>query len=113
MTAPLATLLDGVAVEEVIGDTNVPVTDVTQDSRAVTRGALYCCVRGRRVDGHELAGAVVAAGAGSLLVERVLDLAVAQVRVPSARRAMAPIAAAFFGHPAARLSVVGVTGTNG
>jgi UDP-N-acetylmuramoyl-L-alanyl-D-glutamate--2,6-diaminopimelate ligase len=113
MTAPLSTLLDDVAVEEVIGDAGVPVTDVTQDTRAVTPGALYCCIVGRRVDGHELAGAAVDAGASSLVVERALDVAVPQVRVRSARAAVAPIAAAFFGHPSARLAVVGVTGTNG
>jgi UDP-N-acetylmuramoyl-L-alanyl-D-glutamate--2,6-diaminopimelate ligase len=113
MTAPLSSLLDDVAVEEVIGDAGAPVTDVTQDTRAVVPGALYCCIVGRRVDGHDLAAAAVGAGAGSLLVERALDVPVPQVRVASARAAVAPIAAAFFGHPASRLPVVGVTGTNG
>ncbi|HZQ59019.1 MAG TPA: UDP-N-acetylmuramoyl-L-alanyl-D-glutamate--2,6-diaminopimelate ligase [Acidimicrobiales bacterium] len=113
MTAPLSTLLVDIAVEEVIGDPAVPVTEVTNDSRAVVPGALYCCIVGRRADGHDFAGAAVGAGASSLLVERTLDVAVPQVRVRSARRAMAPIAAAFFGHPSARLPVVGVTGTNG
>src|SRR5579862_6447674 len=113
MTAPLFSLLEDVAVEEVVGDMGVTVTDVTQDSRAVAPGALYCCVVGRRVDGHDFAGAAVEAGASSLLVERALDVAVPQVRVGSARRSVAPVAAAFFGHPSSQLAVVGVTGTNG
>jgi UDP-N-acetylmuramoyl-L-alanyl-D-glutamate--2,6-diaminopimelate ligase len=86
---------------------------VTQDSRSVIEGALYCCVAGARVDGHDLAPSVVAAGANSLLVERWLDVAVPQVRVRSTRRSVGPVAAAFWGQPSDRLSVVGVTGTNG
>ncbi|HVM65524.1 MAG TPA: UDP-N-acetylmuramoyl-L-alanyl-D-glutamate--2,6-diaminopimelate ligase [Acidimicrobiales bacterium] len=113
MTAPLLSLLHDVAVEEVIGDPTVPVSDVTQDSRAVVAGALYCCIAGRRVDGHDLAGTAVEAGARSLLVERALPVAVPQVRVASTRAAVAPVAAAFFRHPSARLPVIGVTGTNG
>src|ERR1700676_1599928 len=114
MTARPAALLDDVEVAEVIGNAyEVTVTDVTQDSRAVVDGALYCCIVGRDVDGHDLAAAVVESGARSLLVERVVDVAVTQVRVASTRRAVAPVAAAFWGHPSTRLSVIGVTGTNG
>lgn len=115
MTARLASLLDDVEVLEVMGgDTgHVEVTGVTQDSRTVAGGSLYCCIPGRTVDGHDLAADVVTAGARSLLVERWVDVAVPQVRVPSTRVAVAPVAAAFFGHPSRRLTVVGVTGTNG
>lgn len=115
MTARLASLLDDVEVLEVVGgDTGrVEVTSVTQDSRSVIEGSLYCCVPGSRIDGHDLAAEVVGAGARSLLVERWVDAAVPQVRVESTRRAIAPVAAAFFGRPSHRLSVVGVTGTNG
>ena len=115
MTARLAALLDDVEVAEIIGGDpwDVEVTSVTQDSAAVVPGSLYCCIVGRTVDAHDLAPAVVRAGAGSLLVERVVDVAVPQVRVVSTRQAVAPIAAAFFGHPSSRLAVIGVTGTNG
>jgi UDP-N-acetylmuramoyl-L-alanyl-D-glutamate--2,6-diaminopimelate ligase len=107
-------LLNDVEVLEVVGDAaGTTVMDVTQDSAAVVPGALYCCVPGLRVDGHDLAPAVVEAGAGSLLVERTLEVDVPQVRVPSTRRAVAPVAAAFHGHPSRHLTVVGVTGTNG
>jgi len=115
MTTPLAALLEDVEVAEVVGGDprQVEVTSVTQDSSAVVPGSLYCCIRGARVDGHDLARDVVIAGARSLLVERIVDVAVPQVRVSSTRRGVAPAAAAFWGHPSRRLSVVGVTGTNG
>jgi UDP-N-acetylmuramoyl-L-alanyl-D-glutamate--2,6-diaminopimelate ligase len=115
MTARLAALLDDVEVAEVIGGDprDVEVSGVTQDSSAVAPGSLYCCIVGRTVDGHDLAPEVVRAGARSLLVERVVDVAVPQVKVASTRSAIAPVAAAFYGHPSARMDVVGVTGTNG
>jgi UDP-N-acetylmuramoyl-L-alanyl-D-glutamate--2,6-diaminopimelate ligase len=65
------------------------------------------------VDGHDLAGGAVAAGAVALLVDHALPLAVPQVVVPDVRRAMGPIAAAFWGVPSHELVVVGVTGTSG
>jgi len=115
MTVRLRSLLKDLDAPEVVGDDagTVEVTAVTQDSHAVVPGALYCCIVGSRWDGHELATDVVSAGARSLLVERWLDVAVPQVRVPSAREAVGPVSAAYWGHPSGRLSVVGVTGTNG
>ena len=95
------------------GDDRVDVTGVAHDSRAVTPGTLFCCVRGRRTDGHDHAPAAVAAGAVALLCERPLGLGVPEVVVPDVRRAMGPVAAAVHGHPSEALAVVGVTGTNG
>jgi UDP-N-acetylmuramoyl-L-alanyl-D-glutamate--2,6-diaminopimelate ligase len=74
---------------------------------------LFFCVPGERVDGHAFAAAAVEAGAVALVVERELDVGVAQVVVPDVRAAMAPLAARFFGDPTGELRVVGVTGTNG
>jgi UDP-N-acetylmuramoyl-L-alanyl-D-glutamate--2,6-diaminopimelate ligase len=114
VTARLASLTSEVDVLEVAGSAgDTAVTAVTQDSESVISGALYCCIRGSRVDGHDLAPGVVASGAGSLLVERLLAVDVPQVRVADTRQAVAPVAAAFFDHPSRQLSVVGVTGTNG
>ena len=96
------------------------ITSVTHRHDDVGPGALFCCLRGRRRDGHDFAAAAVAAGAVALLSERPLDLEIGgvaanvpQVVVADARAAMAPVAAELFGHPSRRLSVVGVTGTNG
>ena len=89
------------------------VASLAYDSRKVGPGALFFCVPGERVDGHEFAEAAVGAGAVGLVVERELDLDVAQVVVGDARAAMAPLAARFFGDPTGELRVVGVTGTNG
>jgi UDP-N-acetylmuramoyl-L-alanyl-D-glutamate--2,6-diaminopimelate ligase len=89
------------------------VRAVVHDTHDVAPGSLFCCVRGGLVDGHDLAGGAVAAGAVALLVDHALPLAVPQVVVPDVRRAMGPIAAAFWGDPSHELVVVGVTGTSG
>jgi len=98
----------------VVGDGSVEVGDLAYDSRKVGPGTLFFCVRGEKVDGHEFAVAAVEAGAAGLVVEHELPaVEVAQVVVPDARAAMAPLAARFFGDPTEELRVVGVTGTNG
>ena len=89
------------------------VTALAYDSRRVTPGTLFFCVPGFRSDGHDFAARAVQAGAVALVVERPLGLGVPEVLVGSARAAMAPAAARFYGEPARELQVVGVTGTNG
>ncbi|MBD0290285.1 MAG: UDP-N-acetylmuramoyl-L-alanyl-D-glutamate--2,6-diaminopimelate ligase, partial [Thermoleophilia bacterium] len=91
----------------------VTVADLAYDARSVSPGALFVCVPGFRRDGHDFAGAAVAAGAVALIVERELDLPVPQLVVADARLAMALAADAFFGRPTRELAVAGVTGTNG
>ncbi|HSO52504.1 MAG TPA: Mur ligase family protein, partial [Actinomycetes bacterium] len=110
--APLASLAPAVQ-GEVRGDAGTTVTDVVLDTRTVVPGALFCCVPGARVDGHDLAGKALDAGAAALCVQRPLDLEAPQLVVPNVRDALAPLAAAFFDHPSGRFDLVGVTGTNG
>ncbi len=93
------------------------IRGVRYDSRQVSPGDLFVALRGTNSDGHDYIDRAVALGAAALLVEEIPDAAtrgdVPAVRVGDTRRAMAPIAARFFGHPASELSLVGVTGTNG
>jgi UDP-N-acetylmuramoyl-L-alanyl-D-glutamate--2,6-diaminopimelate ligase len=109
----LGTLVAELPHARIAGDTAVEVESLAYDSRKVGPGALFFCVPGEKVDGHEFGAAAVEAGAVGLVVERELELDVAQVVVPDARAAMAPLAARFNGDPTAQLRVVGVTGTNG
>ncbi len=104
-----------VAVRRRLGPDAARIGGIAYDSRAVRRGDLYCCIRGEHVDGHDFAPEAVDAGAVALLAERELDAldAVPQVLVDDSRAAMAPIAAAFYGHPSEAMTVVGVTGTTG
>lgn len=115
----LSELLGAVAAEPALQgvqvrlDDDVELSGIAHDSRRTGPGMLFCCVPGANFDGHELAVDAVAAGAVALLCERPLGLGVAEVQVSSVREAMGPVAAAICGRPSDRLTVVGVTGTNG
>jgi UDP-N-acetylmuramoyl-L-alanyl-D-glutamate--2,6-diaminopimelate ligase len=109
----LKELLDGVEVLALRGDPGVEVRALTHDSRQVRPGACFACVVGATTDGHSHAPAAVAAGAVALLVERELDLGVAEAEVRSVRRALGPAAARLHGDPSRSMHCLGVTGTNG
>lgn len=91
----------------------VEIAGLAYDSRRVAAGDLFFCVSGFASDGHDHAAQAVQNGAAALVVERPLGLGVPEVLVDSARAAMAPLAACFYGDPSRELRVVGVTGTNG
>jgi UDP-N-acetylmuramoyl-L-alanyl-D-glutamate--2,6-diaminopimelate ligase len=107
----LRALLEDVPTAEIHGDATVAGLAYRTDD--VEARALFFCVPGSRADGHDFAAEAVARGAASLVVERRLDLDVAQALVPSVREAMGPVAASFYGHPADAMTLVGITGTNG
>src|ERR671935_1219718 len=111
----LERVIAALAPRDVVGRAPLDVADLAYDTRAVTRGALFFCVRGANVDGHDLVSQAVEAGAAALVVERPVTVApdVPQVVVADSRAAMAVAADVFFGHPTHELDVVGVTGTNG
>ena len=108
---PLSELAGVVPGSRWTGD--VPVHGVAYDSRRVVDGVLFFAMPGSHADGHQYAAAAVEAGACALVVERELALPVPQLVVPSVRRAIGPVAGAFYGRPSEHLQVVGVTGTNG
>jgi UDP-N-acetylmuramoyl-L-alanyl-D-glutamate--2,6-diaminopimelate ligase len=83
------------------------------DSRAGMPGMLYLAVRGSQSDGHRFVGDAVRRGATSVLVEAPQQSGVPEILVHDSRRAALVLGGAWFGHPGQRLTLVGVTGTNG
>src|SRR5690242_14725782 len=98
---------------EVVNDAPSEIRDLAYDTRSVTPGSLFFCVRGEHADGHAFASTARALGATALVVERPLAVDAPQLVVADARAAMAPAASLFFGEPTRDLDVAGVTGTNG
>jgi UDP-N-acetylmuramoyl-L-alanyl-D-glutamate--2,6-diaminopimelate ligase len=105
-----------------IGDADVAISSIEYDSRAVRPGALFVAVRGLTVDGHAFIPQALANGAAALAVEEGTESSwreaagaagVPVVVMDDTRPGLAHLAAAFHGHPARRLKVVGVTGTDG
>jgi UDP-N-acetylmuramoyl-L-alanyl-D-glutamate--2,6-diaminopimelate ligase len=109
----LELMAQAVRAERVANPAPVDIADLAYDARRVTPGALFVCVPGLKADGHDFAPDAVRNGAAALVVERELELAVPQLVVADARKAMARAADAFFAHPTSELQVAGVTGTNG
>ncbi len=95
------------------GAFDIPVTDVTDDSRVVADGALFIAVKGTERDGHDYLAAAANAGAVAAIVEDRARTELPALVVNDGRRAAAIASAAFFGWPARELQLVGVTGTNG
>ncbi len=88
-------------------------TALTVDSRAAAGGSVYLAVRGSQADGHRYVGDAVRRGAAAAVVEAPSSSGVPEVVVRDGRRAALVLGAAWFGHPARKLGLVGVTGTNG
>ena len=110
----LGALTDVIAPERVSGMPVGEVRGLAYDSRAVRPGTLFFAVPGVHVDGHDFVPDAVAAGAVGVVVERELpDVPVPQLVVDRARRALADAADAWFGRPSERLTVIGITGTDG
>ncbi len=109
-------LLKGIDIIEVHGTIdNVDIKAITHDSREVVPGALFFCLPGTTVDGHDFAAEAIEAGAVAIVCEKLLPVSVPQaiVGVNKARAIMAIIAARFFDYPSSRIKVIGVTGTDG
>jgi UDP-N-acetylmuramoyl-L-alanyl-D-glutamate--2,6-diaminopimelate ligase len=87
---------------------------VEHDSRRVKAGDLFVAVSGLHADGHAFVATAARRGAAAAIVEReVPEADLPQIRVSSARRALACLAAEESGHPSREMVMVGVTGTNG
>ena len=98
------------------GDTSIRISGISQDSRLLQKGDLFCCVRGDTFDGHEFVAQAIDKGAVALLVDKHDDsvpIEIVQIEVADVRAVLGNVAAAAFEFPARSLMLVGITGTNG
>jgi len=113
---PIATLLEALPDKTVLGTLPAAVTGVAYDSRKVAAGELFVAVPGLKQDGRRFIADALARGATAVVAEGpdpLAGTATGRVVVPSSREALARLADAYHGHPSRRLTVVGITGTNG
>lgn len=111
----LTELLKGIEYECVNGSLDVEVKDIVNDSRQVREGSLFFCIKGAVSDGHQYVPEVIKKGACVVVVQDQVEVPenVTVIRVADTRLAMSYISAAYYGNPAEKLKIIGVTGTKG
>jgi UDP-N-acetylmuramoyl-L-alanyl-D-glutamate--2,6-diaminopimelate ligase len=93
---------------------DIPITGIAIDNRLVRPGDLFVAMKGGMADGHDFIPDAIERGAGAVVGDTLLDgLSVPYIRVENSRRALTWLAAAFYGNPGRKLTVIGVTGTDG
>lgn len=92
---------------------DIDITGIADDSRKVSEGNAFVCIKGYETDGHLFAAKAAENGAALIVAEDKLDVSVPVVYVEDTRKVIADMAAEFYGHPADKLSLIGITGTNG
>lgn len=111
----LSELLTALEPVSFSGDSEREITAVAYDSRTVIPGSLFVCIRGEETDGHKYIPNAIQAGAAAIVAEEEpsFPLDAALILVRDARSALARISAAWFGYPASRMTMIGLTGTKG
>ncbi|WP_346909263.1 UDP-N-acetylmuramoyl-L-alanyl-D-glutamate--2,6-diaminopimelate ligase [Faecalicatena orotica] len=111
----LTQLLERLEYEVIQGNDEIEVRELINDSRKVREGSVFVCISGAVVDGHEFVGDVAAKGAAAVIVEKDVEAPedMTVIRVPDTRYALALMSAAYFGYPADKMKIIGITGTKG
>lgn len=111
----LKNLLERLEYTCVQGSLDTEVSAIVNDSRKAVPGCLFFCIKGAVKDGHEYAAEVVQKGAKVLVTEDPVQVPkdVTVIQTADSRYAMAVIAAAWYGHPAEEMKIIGITGTKG
>lgn len=109
----LGDLLNGLTVKEAQSDMALEISGISYDSRATKKGDLFVAVRGYESDGHCYIKAAVEKGAVCILCEEKPAVDIPYIILGNTRRGLAAVSAAWFNHPASKMKLVGVTGTNG
>ena len=112
----LTELLKNVKPLSIVGNAEVDITGVNIDSRRIEPGHLFVAITGTQTDGHQFISKAIAAGAKAILCERLPEdkaERVTYVQVSSTEDSVGKVATLFYGDPSRKLTLVGVTGTNG
>src|ERR1043166_2196565 len=110
----LKTLAGAIPIRQLIGTLDRTVESIAYDSRRVQRNGLFVALRGEKTDGHQFIGRAIEKGASVIVAEREeKNPRVTCLVVENTRTALADFSATFYGHPARRLKLAAVTGTNG
>ena len=112
----LKDILYKVSIEAVKGSTEIAIGKLDFDSRKITNGDVFVAIRGSVSDGHQYIEKAIALGATAIVCDTFPDViheSVTYIQVRDTNKALAYLAANYFGNPSHNLKLVGITGTNG
>ena len=109
----LSEMIESIRVAERCNYRDLEITGISTDSRLVEGGELFIAVKGYELDGHDFIDQAIERGAAALVIGRPHESALPTVIVDDTAGAAALLARTFFGDPASKLVLVGITGTNG
>lgn len=92
---------------------NTEITGIAYDSRKIVKGNVFVCIKGYETDGHRFAKSAERNGAAVIVAESKIDVSVPVIYVENTRKAIAELSCRFYGNPSKKLSLIGITGTNG
>ena len=107
-------IIKDINVLKVVGDLDLNITNIQYDSRLVTEGTLFICIKGFNSDGHDFIQSAIEKGAKAFLVSEDVEIdGYTFIKVEDTRESMAKVGANFYNYPSKDFDVIGVTGTNG
>jgi len=112
----LETLLNRIPVVEIIGKTNPEVSEIVFDSRKAVENSLYVAIKGTVSDGHSFINTAIAKGSKIVVCEDLpenLASDITFIKVKNSSKVLGQLASNFYGNPSEKLSLIGITGTNG
>ena len=110
----LKDLLQGIHVLECTADLDQDITGVVRDTRKeIPAGSLFVAVSGFAFDGNRYIPMAMEKGAVAVITAKKPEIDVPYILVDSDRKALAMLGVNFYGHPAEKMTMIGITGTNG
>ncbi|HET7733556.1 MAG TPA: Mur ligase domain-containing protein, partial [Paludibacter sp.] len=109
-------ILQNVILQKTVGETEINIADIQFDSRKVENGSAFVATRGTAADGHQFIQMAIEKGAKAIVCEEIpaeINPDVTYVKVENSSDALGKMASAWYDFPSTKLTLVGVTGTNG
>ncbi len=111
----LRDLIKGLDHGQIHGQMSIEIEGVAYNSKQVKRNSLFVAMKGQEVDGHDYIEEAIERGARAVILEdeNLRIGGIPTVVVPNSRKALGTISTAYFGNPSAKITLIGITGTNG
>ena len=112
----LSDILNGVDVLDIFGNKEIEISEIVFDSRKAVKNSLYIAIKGTLVDGHQYIPSAIEKGAKAIVCEVLPEQkeeGIIYIKVENSSKVLGLLASNFYGNPSEKLTLVGVTGTNG